>query len=265
MPKVNNKKGKGKGKRNPNNKTTTIHQPPMEFKNQREQVKWHLKQIFIIYSQNKEVITDENDIVFTEHIVQLRGHLDIYCLIKNKIDGYTQEVEFIHQKNRSGRMSTHFSANAYLKDKVKIQKILELLDKLYEKRRNVTGDLIKDLNGLRNQLQVQCHLWKKTDGRFELYLIPENNDRRNGKNWLWMKKHENRIRQWLYQNKQRSTPLEPDQVFQYVKNQYVDVINNIYKNIMDQIKNYEQIKTFIKCYYDAELFDLLFKEQKDLF
>lgn len=263
MPKVNNNK-KASSKRRSSQQQQPIQQLPLVFKNKREKVKFHLNELALLYHENRDIVVDENEIHFIETIVELRTHLDIYTLIQNKIDAWQKEVDFIHQKNKKARMSTHFSANALLKDKIEVEKLLSRLDKAYEKRRDVVSFLIRDLDSLRVELQVQCKFWKSNDGCFELMLIPKSSDRRNGQNYLWMKKRENTIRQWMYQKRHddRSTPLEPEQVYRYLKNQYKDIIQHLYKNINNQLRDYEKLKTFIKCYYDTEVWDLLFNIQE---
>lgn len=261
MPKVNNKKQPSK--RRSIQQQETIPQLRLVFKNKREKVKYLLKELALLYHENSDVVIEECEIHFIEVIKELKTHLDIYSLLKIKIENWQKDVDFIHQKNRKARMCTHFSANALLKDKIEVENLLSLLDKAYEKRRDVAGFLIKDLDALRVELQVQCKFWKSNDGLFELMLIPKSTDRKHGQNYLWMKRRENAIRQWIYQKQHgdRSVPLEPGQVFTYLKSQYKDIIKHLYKNINDKLRSYEQLKTFTKCYYDTEVWDLLFNEQ----
>lgn len=263
MPKVNNKKpSKRRSNQQQQQQQETIQHPCLVFKNKREKVKYLLNELALLYHKNSDIVIDECEIHFIEVIKELKTHLDIYSLLQQKIDAWQKDVDFIHQKNKKARMCTHFSANALLKDKIEVEKLLSLLDKAFEKRRDVTGFLIKDLDALRVEIQVQCKFWKMKDGLFELMLIPKSSDRKHGQNYLWMKKKENTIRQWIYQKQHgnRTIPLEPEQVYRYLKNQYKDIIKHLYKNINDKLRSYEQLKTFTKCYYDTEVWDLLFNQ-----
>ena len=265
MPKVNNKKPSKRrsNQQQQQQQQETIQHPRLVFKNKREKVKHLLKELALLYHENPDIVIDECEIHFIEVMKELKTHLDIYILLQRKMDEWKNKVDFIHQKNKKARMSTHFNANAYIKDKVDVEKFLSLLDKAYEKRRDLSGFLIHDLDALKVELQVQCKLWKNNDGCFELMLIPKSTDRKHGQNYLWMKRRENSLRQWIYQKQHndRTVPLEPEQVYRYLKNQYKEIIKHLYKNINDKLRTYEQLKTFTRCYYDTEVWDLLFNEQ----
>lgn len=256
MTKVNNKKS---SKRRRNHQLTQQQQTLTT--NIRVRARNCYNEIIKLLMSNKEVVTDECEACFIEHIVDLRTHLDIYSLLKIKIEGWEKDVDFIHKKNKKNSIATHFNANAYLGDKIKVEKLLLLLEKAYEKRKDVIVFLLDDLSRLEIDFHVQCKLWKKLGGVYNLLFTPLDTNRQNEMNMLWMKKRENAIRQWIFQNKKRTVTLTPDMVFQYSKNTYKKLIRNIYKNINDQLKSYEQLKRWIQTFYDTELYDLLFNDQ----
>lgn len=255
MPKVNNKKSSKRRSNHQLNQQQTLET------NVRVRARNCYNEIIKLLMSNKDVVTDECESCFIEHIVDLRTHLDIYSLLKIKIEGWEKEVDLIHKKNKKVSMSTHFNANAYLGDKIKLEKLLLLLEKAYEKRKDLVVFLLDDLVRLGNDFHVQCKIWKRLGGVYNLLFIPLNANPQDEMNMLWMKKRENAIRQWMFQNKKRTVALTPDMVYQYCKNTYKKLIHNIYKNINDQLKSYEQLKRWIQTFYDTELYDLLFNEQ----
>lgn len=254
MPKVNNKKSSKRRNRQP------LEKPPVHYSN-REKAKFHYNELIKLLMKNKEVVSDECEVCFIEHIVSLRTHMDIYFLLNEKIKKWEEEKDFIHKKNKKSSIATHFNANSYLRDKIKIEKLLLFLEKAYEKRRDVVVFLLDDLVRLEHDFHVQCRFWKKLGGLYDLLFTPINSNRQDHLNMLWMKQRENAIRQWIYQNKKRTVTLTPDMVYQYCKNTYKKLIKNIYKSIHDQLRSSEQLKKWIQTFYDTEVYDLLFNEQ----
>lgn len=253
MPKVNNKKTSKRRNHQP------LERPPVHYSN-RDKARFHYNELIKLLMKNKEVVSDECEICFIEHIISLRTHMDIFNLIQLKIKKWESQIDFIHKKNKKGSIATHFNANHYLKDKITIEKLLLLLEKAFEKRRDVVIFLIDDLVRLETDFHIQCRFWKKMGGLYDLLFIPFNGNRKDELNMLWMKKRENAIRQWIWQSKKRTVMLTPEMVYQYCKNTYKKLIKNIYKNIQDQIKDETQLKRWIQNFYDTEVYDLLFNE-----
>ena len=170
-----------------------------------------IKKLINLYQNNKEIVRDESEQLFLEHIKELKVHTDLFYKTKQTIKYLNENIEFIHKKNKVKYVATHISSIHWFEDNEKVYQAkvsLDRLDRLIELQKKLSEEIIRDIENLRIDAKMQLK-FKQNDNDFTL-LIEQNKLKLLMNNW----------RQWQWQKKHSKSKLKPESIWTYGKLQY---------------------------------------------
>lgn len=201
-----------------------------------------IKKLINLYQKNKEIVRNESESYFLQHIKELKVHIDLFHRTKLCIKHEQEIIEFIHKKTKKKYIATHVSSIHWFEDNEQVKISNDNIKKLLEVQQMITKQLIEDIENLRIDAKMQLK-FKKEDSEFPLLIQQEET----------MKKWMNNWRQWQWQKKHSNGQILPESVWTYAKKQY----KKLCLELMTKLGRMYDLKSYVRLNY-AEYFNVLY-------